>query len=233
MAIKLITFDLDNTLWHTDPVIVKAEQVQWLWIEKLSPSAKDFFNHKILQQLKVKTAEQNPELRHKLSQLRLEFLKQVFIICGEPQEQAELFAQRTFEEFLHVRNQVELFPGAVELLENLQGGYQVIALSNGNSDLSRIGLDHLFNAHFHAENVAKPKPHNDMFLAALAHAQVSAEECMHIGDHPQQDVEAAKALGCTTVWANILQQSWPESVQAADHEISQLDQVLALLKATD
>jgi putative hydrolase of the HAD superfamily len=231
MAIKLITFDLDNTLWHTDPVIVKAEQVQWLWIEKLSPNAKDFFNHKILQQLKIKTAEQNPELRHKLSQLRLEFLKQVFIICGEPQKQAELFAQRTFEEFLHMRNQVELFPGAVELLENLQDEYQVIALSNGNSDLSRIGLDHLFNAHFHAENVAKPKPHSDMFLAALEHAKVDASECIHVGDHPEQDISAASKLGLTTIWANVLEQDWPEQLEKADHDISQLDQILSVIKS--
>lgn len=230
MAIKLITFDLDNTLWHTDPVIVKAEQVQWIWIEKLSPNAKDYFNDQILQQLKIRVAEQNPELRHKLSQLRLEFLKQVFIICGEPEEQAQLFAQRTFEEFLHMRNQVKLFPGALELLQQLKGDYQLIALSNGNSDLSRIGLDHLFSAHFHAENVAQPKPHQDMFLAALEHAKVEANECIHVGDHPQQDIAAANTMGFKTVWANLLEQEWPNQLKTADHEINQLEQMLTVIK---
>lgn len=229
MTIKLITFDLDNTLWHTDPVIIRAEQVQWHWIEKLSPTVHDYFTPELLQKLKVKVAMQRPELRHKLSQLRLEFLKQVFSTCGESTAQAELFAQRAFDEFLQVRNQVELFPGALALLEALQQDYQVIALSNGNSDLSKIGLGHLFKAHFHAENVDRPKPNHDMFLAALEHARVDASESLHIGDHPQQDIEAAKQLGFKTVWANILQQEWPATVAPADHEINHLDQLIPLL----
>jgi len=229
MTIKLITFDLDNTLWHTDPVIIRAEQVQWQWIEKLSPSVYDYFTPSLLQKLKLQVAQQNPELRHKLSKLRLAFLKQVFITCGEPLEQAELFARRAFDEFLQVRNQVELFPGTLALLETLQQDYQVIALSNGNSDLAKIGLGHLFKAHFHAENVDQPKPHSDMFLAALEHARVNASESLHIGDHPQQDIEAAKQLGFKTVWANILKQEWPETVASADHEINHLDQLIPLL----
>ncbi len=230
MTIKLITFDLDNTLWHTDPVIVRAEQVQWLWIEKLSPKVHDYFTPDLVQKLKQQVAHQNPDLRHKLSKLRLEFLKQVFVNCGEPLNQAELFAQRAFDEFLQVRNQVELFPGALALLEALQQDYQVIALSNGNSDLSKIGLGHLFKAHFHAENVEQPKPHHDMFLAALEHARVDASESLHIGDHPQQDIEAAQQLGFKTVWANILQQEWPTTITTADHEIDHLDQLIPLLK---
>lgn len=230
MTVKLITFDLDNTLWHTDPVIIRAEKVQWQWIEKLSPKVQDYFTPNLLQKLKQQVAHENPDLRYKLSKLRLEFLKQVFINCGEPLDQAKLFAQRAFDEFLQVRNQVELFPGALALLEALQQDYQIIALSNGNSDLSKVGIGHLFNAHFHAENVARPKPHQDMFLAALEHARVDANESLHIGDHPQQDIEAAKQLGFKTVWANILQQEWPITIESADHEIDHLDQLIPLLK---
>ncbi len=230
MTVKLITFDLDNTLWHTDPVIIRAEKVQWQWIEKLAPTVHDYYTPELLQKLKLQIAKQNPDLRHKLSKFRVELLKQVFITCGEPLEQAELFAQRVFDEFLQARNQVDLFPGALSLLEALQQDYQVIALSNGNADLSTIGLDHLFNAHFHAENVARPKPHDDMFLAALEYAQVDAAESLHIGDHPEQDVEAARSLGFTTVWANVLELDWPNSINKADHDITHLDQLLPLLK---
>jgi putative hydrolase of the HAD superfamily len=35
MTIKLITFDLDNTLWHTDPIIIRAEEIQWQLILNL------------------------------------------------------------------------------------------------------------------------------------------------------------------------------------------------------
>jgi HAD superfamily hydrolase (TIGR01509 family) len=225
MPIKLITFDLDNTLWHTDPVIIRAEEVQWQRVKELCPSFDQFFTPASLQALKLNVIQQHPELRHKLSQLRLEFLYQVFITCGIAQQQALLFAEQTFAVFLQARNQVVFFPHALNLLETLQNDYQVIALSNGNADLKDIGIDHLFNAHFHAENVANPKPHGDMFVAALEFSGVEPNESIHIGDHPEQDIFAAQRMGFKTVWANILGQQWPQNFKTADHEIVQLEQL--------
>ncbi|OUS41003.1 hypothetical protein A9R00_03140 [Oleispira antarctica] len=230
MTIKLITFDLDNTLWHTDPVIVRAEQILWDWIQLHCPPASNRFNLESLQALKAKVAEQNPRLRHKLSQLRLEFLYQVFSACGCQPTQAKELAQQAFAEFLTARNAVELFPNALSMLQQLKADYQIIALSNGNSDLKIIGIDHLFDGHYHAENVARAKPYDDMFVAAMKQAGVSANECIHVGDHPEQDVLAAKQLGIKTVWANLLQQSWPQELKLADHEINHLDQLIAKIK---
>jgi len=230
MTIKLITFDLDNTLWHTDPVIVRAEQILWDWIQLHCPTATERFDPLSLHALKVQIAEQNPQLRDKLSQLRLEFLYQVFSACDCPPVQAREFAQQGFAEFLTARNAVELFPSALSMLQQLKADYQIIALSNGNSDLNVIGINHLFDAHFHAENVARAKPHDDMFIAAMKQAGVSANECIHIGDHPEQDVLAAQQLGIKTVWANLLQQDWPQDLPSADHEINHLDQLIAKIK---
>lgn len=230
MTLKLITFDLDNTLWHTDPVIVKADQVQWQSILSLYPEAERLFTPEAFNQLKSDVAQKNPHLRHKLSLLRQEILLQLFLQCGLSKPQAQLFSQQVFADFLRARNQVELFPGALNLLQGLQSKYQVIALSNGNADLTEIGLDPLFNAHFHAENVARPKPHNDMFLAALEYAKVAPEESLHIGDHPEQDIEAAQKMGFKTAWVNLLQQSWPDHINRADHDITHLDQLSKVLK---
>lgn len=229
MTIKLITFDLDNTLWHTDPVIARAESIQWQSIITCCPKANTQFTPASLQQLKLKIAQQYPELRYKLSLFRIEFLFQIFIECGINKVKARLFAQHVFADFLKARNQVELFPGVLTVLENLQQDYQVIALSNGNSNLTTIGLDHLFHAHYHAENVSKPKPSDDMFLAALEYAGVEAHESLHVGDHPEQDIEAAQKLGFKTVWANMLQQQWPNSMNKADHEITHLNQLISTL----
>lgn len=38
MSIKLITFDLDDTLWDTAPVIASAEVVLRDWLEANAPS---------------------------------------------------------------------------------------------------------------------------------------------------------------------------------------------------
>ena len=229
MQIKLITLDLDNTLWHTDPVIKRAEEAQWQRAKELNPSLDQHFTAEKLQELKINIASQHPELRHKLSKLRLEFLYQVFIASGSHDQQARLFSEQTFSVFLQVRNQVTLFPDALNLLQSLQQNYHVIALSNGNADLKAIGIDHLFDAHFHAENVDQPKPHSDMFLAALEYANVQASESIHIGDHPDQDILAAQQLGFNTIWANILGQQWPLDLIPADNELSQISQLTRIL----
>jgi HAD superfamily hydrolase (TIGR01509 family) len=229
MTIKLITFDLDNTLWHTDPVIIRAEQIQWQSILTHCPEAESYFTPDKLKQLKREIDQQHPKLRHKLSQFRIEFLFQLFIQCGINKTQAQVLAEQVFADFLAARNNVKLFPSALTVLEELQKHYQVIALSNGNSDLTTIGLDHLFQTHYHAENVSRPKPFDDMFLAALKYAGVKAEESVHIGDHPEQDVEAAQKIGFKTIWANILEHEWPASLSKADHEITHLDQLLDTL----
>lgn len=229
MTLKLITFDLDNTLWHTDPVIVKAEAVLWAWIQVQCPIATQRFDSKGLQSLKVQVVKKHPNLRHKLSQLRLEFLYQLFIACDCNPIQSKELAQQAFAEFLKARNDVELFPGALELLQALQENYQVIALSNGNSDLAAIGLDHLFDAHFHAENVDQPKPHSDMFQAALKYSGVKAEQSLHIGDHIEQDVQAAQQLGFNTVWANIIDSKNIVS-SGADYEITHLRQLNSIIQ---
>ena len=233
MNIKLITFDLDNTLWHTDPIIIRAERLLWAWIQRHCPMAAERFNPVSLHAFKVQVANKNPHLRHKLSQLRLEFLYQLFIACSCQPLQARALAQQGFTEFLAARNHIELFPGALSMLQTLQQNYQIIALSNGNSDLKMIGIDHLFDAHFHAENVSRPKPFDDMFIAAMKHAGVSANECIHVGDHPEQDVFAAQQLGFKTVWANLLQHSWPASLPVADHEINHLDQLVSYIKQSN
>ena len=76
MTLKLITFDLDNTLWHTDPVIAKAEQVQWQSIISHYPKAETLFTPESYKQLKYTVVQKNPHLRHKLSFLRQEIHRQ-------------------------------------------------------------------------------------------------------------------------------------------------------------
>ena len=226
MALKLITFDLDNTLWHTDPVIARAEHVQWQAITQRCPEAATLFTTSSLQQLKRLVVQKHPELRHKLSLLRVEYIFHILSECGINPTEARQLSQQIFSEFLAARNKVELFPNALEVLEELKKKYHVIALSNGNANLTSIGIDHLFHAHYHAENVARPKPAEDMFLAALEYAGVEAHESCHIGDHPEQDIEAAKQLGFKTVWVNIINQDWPNTVSKADADITHLDQLI-------
>jgi FMN phosphatase YigB (HAD superfamily) len=87
------------------------------------------------------------------------------------------------------------------------------ALSNGNADVQKIGIGHLFSHHLSAAGVGFAKPHPAMFQQALEKANVAPHQAVHIGDHPVQDIQAARDVGMKTIWVNWLNQPWPLDMQ--------------------
>lgn len=235
MSIKLITLDLDNTLWQTDPVIIKAEQACHDWIVENIPQAAEFYTMEALRQYKNDIAECYPQLRHKVSELRIEVLRRVFLQAGLTRskdgiDQAHEKALQAFAVFYKARSEVTLFDGALDALESLNKSYSLMAVTNGNADLKLIGIDHLFDAHFNAEGVGAAKPQPDLFTAALNKAGVSAAECIHVGDHQEQDIVAAKRLGIKTIWVNLSDAAWAEDECTPDQEITHLSQLAAAVQ---
>ena len=43
-SIKLVTFDLDNTLWNVDKVIVRAETKMRNWMKEYAPESVAFYS---------------------------------------------------------------------------------------------------------------------------------------------------------------------------------------------
>ena len=69
MTIELITFDLDDTLWDTAPVIASAETVLQTWLAENAPKlgALDFAEYQALRQ---RVLVDEPQLMHRISALR-------------------------------------------------------------------------------------------------------------------------------------------------------------------
>ena len=97
---------------------------------------------------------------------------------------------------------MEFFEGALEVLEQLARSYQLGALTNGNADVARIGLDRYFAFAFSAADVGASKPAPDLFTHALTHAGASPANAIHVGDHPVDDVHGAGLVGMHTIWVN-------------------------------
>lgn len=232
--IKLITFDLDNTLWEIDPVIVKADHAMRQWVEQHVPEAVAQLEWTALKSLRDQVVEQHPDIAHKPTYLRKKLLYRVFRDVAVAHEQAERMSEQAFEVFFHHRNQVTLFHAAEDLLQQLSQRYTLIALTNGNADLTRIGIERYFAAHFNADRVARPKPHPDMFQAALEFAGVQAHEAVHIGDHPDEDVAAAAALGFHTIWFQPPYHPDRPDVQVEYHtrDLRQIPQLIATIEAS-
>ena len=230
-AVRLLTLDLDNTLWETDPVIVKAEKACHDWIVANVPQAAGFYSLEAIREYRNQIAACYPDLRFRVSKLREEVLRRVFMQSGIERDQAALLAGEAFAVFYRARSEVTLFDGALQALQQLSRQYSLIALTNGNANLQQIGIRPLFAAHFSAEDVGAPKPQPDLFHRALTSAGVSAQQCIHIGDHQEQDIAAAARLGIKTIWVNLTDAAWAEASCVPDQEITHLSQLPAAVAA--
>ena len=226
MAIKLLTLDLDNTLWETDPVIVKAEQASYNTLIEQAPGVADLYSLEGLREYKNQLAECYPSLVHQISRLRFETLRRVALQAGIEHDKAEAIAEKAFAVFMQERSNLTLFDGVLDALQTLAEELPLIALTNGNANLKAVGIDHLFTAHFSAEDVGAAKPEANLFHAALQHQQVEPHECLHIGDHPHQDIDAARQLGFHTLWVNALELQWPDDLDSPRHSIQHLSELV-------
>ena len=201
--IRVITFDLDNTLWNVQTVIGNAERRMRAWMTDNVPEVMELYvDGESVRQIRAALVDEQPSIVHDLSKLREEVIFRSILQCGHDQLGARKLAQGAFAEFFEARHDVEYFDGALEALEVLSKNYTLGSLTNGNADAKKLGLDRFFSFSFDAAGVGIGKPAPDMFEAALRHNGVPADAAVHIGDHPVDDIQAAQNVGMHTVWAN-------------------------------
>ncbi len=230
MGIRVITFDLDNTLWDVDPVLLKAEAAQREWLLAHRPGAIDDYDHQRLWEFKQSVWRRHPGLLHDVSGMRRQMLLELQLAAGYSESEAKHGAESAFDIFLHQRQQVELYADALAVLEQLAQDYTLGALTNGNADVFKTDAAEYFDFAFLAEQVGASKPAPDMFLAAMETSGVEAAEIVHVGDNPEHDVAGARALGMLTVWVNSQGADWPGGTRA-DREITSLAQLPAAVES--
>ena len=113
-----------------------------------------------------------------------------------------------------------MFPEARPALLELRQRFTVIAVTNGNANLEKIGIDDLFDGHINAAMAGAAKPHRPIFDAAVRAGGASAAQTVHVGDHPVYDVHGARAAGLRTVWVNRNGETWPREYAAPDIEVA-------------
>ena len=226
-AIKLVTFDLDNTLWNVETVILEAERRMRAWLHERVPEYADAFPPDAIAALRAVVVEQSPELRHDLSRLREAVLFRAMVECGRSDADARRLARDAFGIFLDARHEVEFFEGALDMLDRLSRDYLLGALTNGNADIARLRLDRYFRFGFSAASVGQAKPAPAIFRAALEHAGAQPLEAVHVGDHLVDDVHGADAVGMHTIWVNLPGQALPPDAARPSGVVLRIDEVPA------
>lgn len=233
MSIRLLTFDLDHTLWDPTDALIAAERAMFDWIKTHSPVTASFYPPEKFHAYKRDLAAAYPDLIGRVSEFRYELLRRIFLQSGHNSEQAAKMAQAAFDAFYQARSTgLKLFSDVADVMTELRKQYQVIAITNGNADLSVAGHSHLFDHLLRADDYrAKPAP--DMFHAALEIAGISAEQAIHIGDHPEQDIAAAQEVGIKGIWFNDQQINWPLDTMTPDAEFNRWSQLIPIISAIE
>jgi HAD superfamily hydrolase (TIGR01549 family) len=228
MSIRLITFDLDDTLWDVAPVMNNAELELRQWLSQhagqLGPVP---IEH--LWAIRQRLMAVDPGLKHRLSELRRRILLNALQDAGYAAGEAADLAEAGFQVFLAARHKVALFPEVQPTLERLALSYQLGVITNGNADVRRLGLADYFQFTLCAEELGIGKPDPQPFREALRRAQVAPEQAVHVGDHPSDDIAGARRAGLHAIWYNPLDKVW-DGEQAPSAQIRRLDQLPELLQ---
>jgi HAD superfamily hydrolase (TIGR01509 family) len=224
VAVSVITFDLDNTLWDVEPALLRAEEAQQNWLKEHRPGAVEAFDHEALFEFKKSVWKRHPQLLHHVSQMRTQMLYELLIAAGYREAEAHSGAEQAFDIFLRERRKVVFYEEALGVLELLAKNYTLGALTNGNADIYKTDSAEYFDFAFLAEDIGASKPHPDMFHAALKQTGAHAKDIIHVGDDPVHDVRGARDMGMHTIWVNTRRKAWPGD-QRADAEVVNLRQL--------
>ncbi|WP_298776524.1 HAD-IA family hydrolase [uncultured Shewanella sp.] len=198
-AISCLSFDLDDTLYDNRPIMRRAEQALLAHLHDKFTATEQWHANEIMR-VKAKLLECHPGLAHDVSQLRRMAIEQGLLDAGYSQGQAQKGAFEALAYFLHYRSDFRISDTVLDLLKSLQQKYPLIAITNGNVDAKRIGLDGLIEFSLSPGNGMRMKPFGDMFHLALNRLNIDAHQLMHIGDSSHSDVCGARQAGCQAAW---------------------------------
>ena len=226
-TIKLITFDLDDTLWSVDGVLMRAEQGVFQWLGQHCPAVTHQYSLESLVENRLAYWKSQPALKHQISLMRRASLAHIIEGCGYSPDEAKVLSDGAFEVFMTFRHQVTLFDDALSAVEQLGKQYLLGVLSNGNACTKRLGIDGYFDFHYSAEQFNAGKPNSALFQAALDYAGATPAQMIHIGDNPKDDILGATQMGIHSIWFNREGNPWPESDYRPSLQISRLAQLPA------
>ena len=231
--VRAITLDLDDTIWPIAPVILRAENALGAWLREHAPRTAALFPLEAMRVLRDEVAAEHPQLAHDFTRQRLISLERMLEAAGDDLA----LVQPAFDAFFAARCEVEHYDDSLDALDRLAARVPLAALSNGNADLERIGLMHVFAFQLGAREHGAAKPAASIFHAACERLQCPPGEVLHVGDDIEMDVLGARRAGLRSCWLNRpdatgRQRDWPEGEPRPDLEVPTLAALADWLEAS-
>ncbi|HEY4623470.1 MAG TPA: HAD family hydrolase [Solibacillus sp.] len=189
---KAILFDLDGTLLNRDASVK-------VFVEKQYERLQDVVGH-ISKQRYIERFIELDQRGYVWKDKVYAQIVQEFAITKMTTEQ---LLQDYLDEFKY---SCVAFPNLLEMLESLKNAhYRLGIITNGYGqfqmdNIKALQIEHYFDIILVSEWEGMKKPDERIFLKALNQLQVAPCESVFVGDHPENDVRAAKQVGMKGIW---------------------------------
>ncbi|MEG3755956.1 HAD-IA family hydrolase [Psychromonas arctica] len=198
---KAISFDLDDTLYDNEPVIIKAEKHFLDYLKSNYPKLAELEERR-WNLYKALIVKEDPNLKHDVTAWRKAAIQRVMIVHGIAPVNAITYSETALQTFIALRSEVDVPNQSIELLQQLAKHYPVVAITNGNVDVEKIGLQDKFQFVLKAGNGFKSKPDIALFQQAADQLNIKISDILHVGDHLNSDVFGAQQHDAQAVWFN-------------------------------
>lgn len=121
------------------------------------------------------------------------------------------------------------YPDVVEAVTALHARFPLAVVTNGNTHPARLDLGERFAQVVLAIECGIHKPDPAIYTLAAELLGVDPAACLHVGDHPHEDVDAARRAGMRTLWLNRDGREWPAELAPAELELRDLRSLPGLL----
>ena len=213
--LKMITFDLDDTLWDNMPTITKAEFDTRKWIEDQVGKV-EWGNFNDFLKIREELIEDDASIEWDISKLRREIFRKK-LLHVKPNSYRDEIVENAFKIFITKRHEIKLFDDVEETLEHLSKKYILGILTNGNADIYKFNIGKYFKFSISSLEAMDSKPNRAHFDEALKQVNdISFENLLHIGDHQVNDILGAYELGIDTLWFNNNNQNWEQYFSKPD-----------------
>jgi len=188
MAIKVIAFDADDTLWVNEPFFREAE-------EKFAELLEDFMpQHSSLKELYRTEIENIGVYGYGIKGFMLSMIETAMRISD--QKISVILVDKIIQIGRDMLDKpVELLPGVVEVLKELNGDFRIVLATKGDlldqtRKLKKSGLAN----HFHHIEIMSDKKISD-FEKLLKHLDIEGFEFLMLGNSLKSDILPVLELG--------------------------------------
>jgi HAD superfamily hydrolase (TIGR01549 family) len=167
-----------------------------------------------------------------LEEFRVYRFSRAFEMVGLPVD--DDFLDLTVDFQFYYNEELETFPGACQVLRELDKVFPLGLITNGPTDaqwmkINKFRLSEVFEVILVSGQLGISKPDPRIFDVALEGLRVAPEEAVMVGNSLEHDHQGAMNADIRFIWANHTGKPLPEGWPEPEHEVKSFAELRALL----